>query len=160
MSESAKSGLAEAVDAQKKRPVTSGMEISELPVHGSNKSSARIQTARSTPRLPKCRRLQRVQEVNRKDEMRGGCTPQYDHLPFLNASMVYDIGQRDNDSRRGKKQGGTMKGTERRPKDGGPASVKSRRVPNGVRVQFGAKPAQSETCGRAAPERRPPRKRT
>ena len=92
--------------------------------------------------------------------MRGGCTPQYDHLPFLNASMVYDIGQRDNDSRRGKKQGGTMKGTERRPKDGGPASVKSRRVPNGVRVQFGAKPAQSETCGRAAPERRPPRKRT
>src|SRR5580700_6164542 len=72
MSESAKSRLAEAVAAQKKRPVTSGMVTSELPVYGSNRISARIQTARSTPRLPKCRRLQRLLEVNRKDEMRGG----------------------------------------------------------------------------------------
>lgn len=82
MSESAKSGLAEAVAAQKKRPVTSGMETSELPVHGSNRTSARIQTARSTPRLPKCRRLQGVLEVNRRDEMRGGW-PKC-HPPFLN----------------------------------------------------------------------------
>jgi hypothetical protein len=47
---------------------TSGMETNESPVRGSNRTSARIQTARSTQRLPKSRRLQRVLEVNRKDE--------------------------------------------------------------------------------------------
>src|SRR5450631_2103216 len=57
------------------------METSELPVHGSNRTSARIQTARSTPRPPKCRRLQTLLEVNRKDERRGRWA---NHLPFLN----------------------------------------------------------------------------